>query len=152
MSYVKHHSEPLQDIWLDAYGHLNDAYYVVAFTGAIWELQAELGIGTEYFDETGGAMYTVESHVRYLNEVRAPATLDIECMILGSDEKRLHIGAVMKVDGMDRATVEFMCLHYDTKAGRVSPMPENVQVALKAAEMAELPDWSGKQVAMPKKS
>jgi len=151
MTVLKLHSEPVQDSWLDAYGHLNEAYYLVAFSNASWPLQAHFGIGTEYFDKTGGAIYTVETHLRYLDEVRAPATVDIESMILGSDAKKIHFAHVMKVDGTERATAEFMMLHFDSNAGRVSPMPEDVQTALKAAEMPELPEWSGRQISLVKK-
>ncbi len=151
MSFVKHYSVPVQDAWLDAYGHLNDAYYMVACTGAIWELQSHFGIGTDYFDATGGAIYTVESHVRYIEEIRAPAIINIESMILGSDTKRIHIAAILKVDGKERATIEFMTLHFDSKSGRVAPLPEGVQTALKKAETSELPNWSGQQVSMERK-
>jgi len=151
MTILRLHSEPVQDSWLDAYGHLNEAYYLVAFSNATWPLQAHFGIGTEYFDKTGGAIYTVETHLRYLNEVRAPATVDIESMILGSDAKRFHFAHVMKVDGTERATAEFMMLHYDSNAGRVTEMPEYVQAALKAAEVSELPEWSGRRISLVKK-
>ena len=72
------HSEPVQDIWLDAYGHLNEAYYLVPFSNATWALQEHFDIGVPYFERTGAALYTVETHVRYLQEVRAPAVMEIE--------------------------------------------------------------------------
>ena len=148
MTILKLHSEPVQESWLDAYGHLNEAYYLVAFSNASWRLQAHFGVGTDYFDETGGAIYTVETHLRYLDEVSAPAMLEIESMILGSDAKRLHYAHVMKVDGTERATAEFMGLHFDSKAGYTTPMPEAVRAALKAAEVKELPDWCGRQITL----
>lgn len=151
MTILKLHSEPVQDSWLDAYGHLNEAYYLVAFSNATWPLQDHFKIGTDYFDATGGAIYTVETHLRYLNEVRAPAVVDIESMILGSDAKRIHFAHVMKVDGTERATAEFMMLHFDSNAGRVAPMPEAVQAALKAAQVSELPEWSGRSLSLASK-
>ena len=74
---LKLYAEPLRDDWLDAYGHLNEAYYLVPFSNASWALQEHFGIGVDYFERTGCALYTVESHVRYLNEVRAPALLEV---------------------------------------------------------------------------
>ena len=151
MTILSLHSEPVQDSWLDAYGHLNEAYYLVAFSNATWPLQAHFGIGTEYFDETGGAVYTLETHLRYLDEVRAPAQLDIKSMIFGSDAKHIHFGHIMEVDGRERATVEFMMLHYDTRAGRPGPMPDDVQQALKKAQLSELPDWVSRSIGLDKK-
>ncbi len=34
MSVLKLHSEPVREEWLNAYGHLNEAYYLVPFSNA----------------------------------------------------------------------------------------------------------------------
>ena len=152
MSILKLHSEPVQDSWLDFYGHLNEGYYVVAFSNATWAVQEHFGVsGTDYFNETGCALYTVETHVRYLDDVTAPAQLDIETMVLASDAKKLHLAHVMKVDGAEKATFECLLLHFDTREGRTTPMPEATQAMLRDATMAELPDWSGRGVSIAKK-
>ena len=85
MSVLKLHSEPVREAWLDAYGHLNEAYYLIPFSNAAWALQDHLGIGVDYFERTGGAIYTVETHLRYLKEVRAPASVELDTMIFDSD-------------------------------------------------------------------
>ena len=151
MTIFKLHAEPLLDDWLDAYGHLNEAYYLVPFSNTSWALQDHFGIGVDYFERTGGALYTVESHLRYLKEIRAPATMEIESMILGSDPKRIRFAHVMWVDDIERATFECLVLHVDTKAGRTAPLPKSVQAALKAAQAAELPPWAGRSVSLEKR-
>ena len=150
VTLLKLHDEPVQDAWLDAYGHLNEAYYLVPFSNASWALQAHFDIGTGYFERTGGALYTVESHIRYLKEVRAPALMEVESLVLASDAKRLHIAHVMQVEGTIRATFECLGLHYDTRAGRSVAMPEAVQAALAEARAAEMPDWAGRRVSLQK--
>jgi len=67
------HSEDLQASWVDAYGHLNEGYYLVVFSNATWALQDHFGVGPAYTTVSGKALYTAESHIRYLREVRAPA-------------------------------------------------------------------------------
>ncbi len=151
MTILKLHSEPLQDQWLDAYGHLNEAYYLVPFSNASWIIQEHFKIGVPYFEETGCAIYTVETHMRYLNDVRKPAVMKIETMILGSDAKKIWFAHQMVVEGTVCATAEFMCLHYNTREGRTTPMPDTVQASLKAARMPELPDWVGRQISLVKK-
>ncbi|MCP5114325.1 MAG: thioesterase [bacterium] len=148
---MKLHREPLLDDWLDAYGHLNEAYYLVPFSNANWALQDHFGIGVDYFERTGGAIYTLETHLRYLKEVRAPATFEIESMIFESDAKRLRLGHVMMVEGIERATFECVLLHYDSRANRTAPMPDEVQAALKQAEVTGLPDWAGRNISLAKK-
>jgi acyl-CoA thioesterase FadM len=151
MTLLKLHAEPVKDEWLDAYGHLNEAYYLVPFSNATWALQDHFDIGVEYFERTGGALYTVETHLRYLQEVRAPATMEIESMILGSDAKRIRFAHIMMVEGSERATFECLGLHFDSRANRVSAMPEEIQAILQKAAVAELPEWAGRSISLAKK-
>ena len=145
------HREPLQDSWLDAYGHLNEAFYLVPFSNANWAVQEHFGIGIEYFERTGLALYTLESHVRYLKEVRAPALIEIDSLIINSDPKRIRIAHVMRVDGIERATFECLVLHFDTRAGKPAPMADDVQAALNEATTPKPPYWVGRSVSLDKK-
>ncbi len=151
MTHLKLHSEALRDDWLDAYGHLNEAYYLVPFSNATWALQDHFGIGVDYYERTGGALYTVETHLRDLKEVRAPALLEIESLVLGADAKRLHFAHTMLVGDSLRATFECLGLHFDSKAGRTAPFPDAVLVALQAACVAEAPDWAGRGISLGKR-
>ena len=148
MTVFNFHAEPMQQIWADAYGHLNESYYLVPFSNATWKMQDNFGIGTDYFDATGCAIYTVETHLRYLNDVRMPATMQIETLMLGILPKKIWFAHRMLVDGELCATAEFMTLHYDTRAGRTSEMPEEILAALQAALVAEPPDWVGRRISL----
>ena len=148
MTILKLHSEPVQDEWLDAYGHLNEAYYLVPFSNTTWIMQDYFEIGVEYFEKTGCAMYTVETHLRYLNDVRKPAVMNIETIILGSDPKKIWFAHQMLVNDTISATAEFMVLHYDTRQGRTIPMPHDMQSSLKDAELEDKPDWVGRSIRL----
>lgn len=147
MSILKLHSEPVQDEWLDGYGHLNEAYYLVPFSKATWAAQEHFGVGLNYFEETGCAVYSVETHLQYLKEVRAPARMDIETMIFGSDAKRICFAHRMLVEGIERATFECMTLHFDTKSNRTAAMPEGIQTKFKQMQVETLPDWAGRRIS-----
>ncbi len=150
MRAFQFHAEPLQAEWLDAYGHLNEAYYLLPFSNASWIMQTHFGIGTDYFKRSGCALYTVETHLRYLKEVRAPAQLAIETLMLGSDAKRIWFAHLMTVDDQLRATGEFMALHYDTRKNCTAAMPEHVQAALKKAQTADPPEWVRRRIGLDK--
>ena len=151
MTIFNFHSEPLQDSWLDLYGHLNEAYYLIPMTNTTWIMQDHFGIGGDYFDETGCAIYTVETHLRYLNDIRSPANIDVETLMLGSDAKKIWFAHQMLVGGEVCATAEFMALHYNTRESRTMAMPEPIQQKLKAAEVDKLPNWVGRQISLAKK-
>ena len=150
MTTFRIHAEPIQDQWLDAYGHLNEAYYLVPFSNATWAFQEHFDIGVAYFDTTGGAMYTAESHVRYLADVRAPAQIEIETMVLACDAKRLHFAHAMWVGDSMRATFECLAIHFDSRAERTAPLPGAAQRALTqiCLPQSDWPDWIGRRISM----
>ncbi len=151
MTILKLHSEPLQNEWLDAYGHLNEAYYLVPFSNANWIVQEHFGIGVDYFERTGCALYTVETHLRYLKEVRPPAELEVETIILGAHAKKIWLAHLLIVEGTLRATGEFMMLHYSTREQKTVPMPPSVQTALKKAETQSCPEWVSQRISLEKR-
>jgi len=150
MVIVTPHVESLREEWLDAYGHLNEGYYLVAFSNAAWDFLHQLGVGAEYFEQTACGMYTAESHLRFLKEVRAPAVLETQGTILGADAKRVRCGFLMTAAGVERATLESLYIHFDTRAGRAVAMSEEVQARLRAAQ-AELPPWAGRGITFDKR-
>lgn len=140
----------MQPAWADAYGHLNEAYYLVPLSNATWKMQDHFGIGAAYFDATGCALYTVETHLRYLDEVRAPAEIEVETLVLGAEARKIWFAHRMLVDESLRATAEFLVLHYDTRAGATADMPAGVLRALAEAVTPTPPDWVGRRVSLQK--
>ena len=142
------YSVAVPESWTDHYGHMNEGYYVVAASEASWALQAHLGIGTEYFDRTGCALVTVESHIRYLAEVQRGETLAFDSQVLAFDAKRIHMAHLFHVGERACGSVECMWLHVDSRLSRSVPMPDEVQAALAAFAAAEMPAWAGRSVAL----
>ncbi len=151
MAIFDFHNESLKQEWLDAYGHLNEAYYLVPFSNTTWKLQEYFGIGVPYFEETGCAIYTVETHLRYLKEVRFPATLHIQSMILGVESSKLWFAHRMMVNDEKCATGEFMTLHFDTRKSRVSPIPRETIDRLRPSIIDPHPDWTGSKIRLNQK-
>ncbi len=151
MNTLNLHSEPLRAEWLDAYGHLNEAHYLTPFANASWKMQDYFDIGVAYFERSGAALYTLEAHIRYVAEVRAPAQLEIETIILGADAKRIWFAHLMMVDSRLRATCEYIGLHYDTRQQCAAPLPAETLRALLAARVATPPDWVGRSVSMTRR-
>ena len=151
MNAFNFHSEPLQDAWLDAYGHLNEAYYLVPFSNANWAMQEHFGIGVSYFEKTGCAIYTLETHLRYVNEVRQPADIRVDTIIVDSDPKKSWCGHLMLVNDQVCATAEIIMLHYSTRDNRPTQMPESTLKLLKDAQVESRPDWIGRNISMTKR-
>lgn len=113
--------------WIDYNGHLNEGYYGVAFGDASDALLDHLGFDGEY-RENHGTFYTVETRIRFLREVHEGSEIHAATLLLGADEKRLHVHHDLLVgDSPDPvATQETMMLHvvqHPTGPG-VAPMSE----------------------------
>lgn len=134
--------------WIDYNGHLSEAFYVLVFGFATDEAMAALGLGEEYRSHTACSLYTVEAHVRYLDEVGLGSDLRVATDVVGVTAKKLHLAHTMVVDGRTVATEELLALHVDQNRGRAVALPESVESAARAA-LAEAPSWAGRRVGQP---
>ena len=140
--------------WVDYNGHMNDAYYFVAFTEATEAFLDHVGLGKAYRESSGCGIYTVESHLCFRASVRGGELISYRSQLLGYDAKRLHVfHQIMTSQGAEAATNELMFLHVDLAGERVTAMPSErlAAVAALAAEQAELPvpEQAGRRIAMP---
>jgi acyl-CoA thioester hydrolase len=140
--------------WVDYNGHMNDAYYFVAFTEATEAFLDHVGLGEAYRDSSGCGIYTVESHMCFKASVRRGEPINYRSQLLGFDAKRLHIfHQIMTSDGAEAATNELMFLHVELAGERVTAIPPErltVVSALRAEHAAlPVPDQAGRRIAMP---
>jgi acyl-CoA thioesterase FadM len=128
-----------------------DAYYFMAFTEATEGFLDHVGLGAAYQARTGSGIYTAESHLCFVSGVTEGAALRYRTLLLGHDDKRMHVFHQMTSEPGLSATCELMFLHVSD--GRVRPMqPEQAAaVAALAARHAALPqpERAGRRIAMP---
>ncbi len=114
--------EPVQDAWIDYNGHLSEPYYVLVFGHATDAVMDAVGIDEPYRAANDASLYTVEAHVRYLDEVSAGSDLEVRSSVIGATDKLLWIWHELWVDDRLRATEELLGVHV---AGRRSaPFPD----------------------------
>jgi acyl-CoA thioester hydrolase len=68
--------------WIDYNGHLNDAGYAVLLSAANEVVLAHLGLSQDYRMATGRALYTAESHIRYLAEARRGDAIEAASLLV----------------------------------------------------------------------
>ena len=123
--------------WTDQNGHLNVAYYVLAFDRATDAFYDRVGLGWSILAE-GRSMFTLAMNVDYLREVFAGDTVTIESRVLDCDAKRLHYFHEMRRehDGATAATNEVVALHVSMATRRSAPFPDEVAARLEAMKAA----------------
>lgn len=120
------HVERVRDEWIDYNGHMNEAYYVLVFGHATDEVMDALGMDEAYREGTGCSLFTVEAHIRYLDQVGPGAELGVRTRLTDAGRKRLNLVHEMYVGDELRATEDVVALHVDTVAGRTTSFPDAI--------------------------
>jgi len=129
--------------WIDHNGHMNIAYYVVAFDLATDDVFSYFGLDDQYRKETNFSTFTLELHVNYLREIMEGDMFLVHTTVLDVDAKRLHIfHGMFHADTRELvATNENMFVHVDMEKRRSTPFPDHTLARLRkiAAAHASLP-------------
>jgi len=127
-------NQQVESAWIDYNGHMNMAFYNLAFDRALDHVYDRLGIGAEYVRAGGGSCFTAEIHVNYLQELLLDDPIRVTFQLLDWDAKRLHFFEAMyhADEGYLAATSEQLALHVDMTSRRTAPFPGDVQARLAA--------------------
>jgi acyl-CoA thioester hydrolase len=126
------HTERVQPDWIDYNGHMNLAYYMLAFDHATDAFFDFIGLGEAYMKAQAGSTFTLEGHITYDREMMVDAPMRFETQLLAHDAKRLHYMHFMyhAEEGYLASTNELVSLHVDMETRRSAPMPEDVLAQL----------------------
>jgi len=131
--------------WTDYNSHMNEAHYLEAGAAATDRFMELIGADADYI-ATGKSYFTVENHLRYLDELKAGERLTITTQVLQGEGKKMKLFHFLKNgDGTLAATMETMLLHVDLTT-RASCPPEPVveeKLAAFAGAHANLPSPEG---------
>ena len=132
------HRETVRPEWIDYNGHMNVAFYVLAFDHATDAVFDHLGLGADYRRQTGCSVFAMELHVTYLAELKEGEPLRVTTQILDCDEKRLHFFHRMyhAERGVQAACLEIVGLNVDLAARKSRPFPAETLACLRQAAAA----------------
>lgn len=143
--------------WVDFNGHMNVAYYLVAFDHCVDELYNALGIGPDQMDRTGCSVFTLEAHISYIREVVEGDPLRISGRLMDYDEKRIHSYFEMFHGDSEHlvAAMEQIGIHVDLAARKPVAFSREAMEVLEQlmASHRELsrPDYSGRVIGIRRK-
>lgn len=126
------HEEPVRPEWLDSNGHMNLAYYVLAFDHATDKFLDHIGMGAAYTRRSGGSIFVLETHVVYRQEMLVDQPMRFTTQLLGHDGKRVHFIHHMyhAREGYLAAAQEIMALHVALDTRRGAPIPAEIRAVL----------------------
>lgn len=151
------YSQPIKTVertvptdWTDYNNHMNESRYLQVSSDATDAFMRLLGVDAAYV-EAGGSYFTVETHLRHLDEARALEPMVVTTQVLKGSGKKLHLfNRIQHADGRLLATVEHLLIHVSLKT-RSSSLP-SAAVASKLAEIVQAqaqlpkPDGAGRAI------
>ena len=125
--------------WIDYNGHMNVAYYMMAFDHAVNAfLEDQLGLGESFAARANMGPYALQAHVHYLGELREGDIFTNEVILHDHDPRRMHIVIVMRRadTGAVSATCEQVLMNVDLTKRRAAAYPEWAQARLASMQTA----------------
>lgn len=126
--------------WTDYNGHMNETHYLEAASLATDAFMAMIGADAAYV-AAGRSYFTVETHLRHLDELHAGDTLTVTTQLLAGEGKRLQLFHRLWQGETLAATAETLMLHIDLTTRRTS-LPE-------PSVAAELARWRDRHADLP---
>ena len=120
--------------WVDWNGHMNVAFYVLAFDQASGAFMRNMGLGRPYVDGKLGMTFVLETHVTYDREMRQGAPMRFVTQLLERDGKKVHLYHEMFHAEQDylAATNEVIVMNIDYATRRSARWPAPVAERLEA--------------------
>ncbi|WP_439894358.1 thioesterase family protein (plasmid) [Ralstonia sp. 25C] len=155
MSHTTVHHDTVRAEWVDYNGHLRDAFYLLIFSFAVDAFIDRIGLTDAVRRARQRSIYTLESHIHYLREIKQGAQVRVDARVVAHDAKRIQLYLEMFADDREDAVAisEQMLLHVDTRGPASTPF--DADVAERIAAFAALhagaptPPYSGRAIALP---
>ena len=152
------YTDSVRPEWIDYNGHMNVAYYVLAFDYATDALFDHIGLGEAYKNKYNFSTFTLEGHITYDREVLEGDPLAFKTYLLDCDEKRIHYFHEMyhATEGYLAATNELITMHIDMNKRRSAPfapeMMERLQAMMQAHKHLPRPEKVGRTIGIRRKT
>lgn len=147
MSRLPDYHTTVIDDWIDYNDHLSEAFYVLIFGYATDAVMDQIGLGPEKRAATGSSLYTVEAHIRYLQEVSLGTELSVQSRIVGAGTKKLHLAHEMIAGSRLVATEEILTLHVAGEPAAAQAFPTDVAEHINDfLDTKPRPDWLGRSI------
>lgn len=151
------HTSRVLPEWIDYNGHMNVAFYMLAFDHATDALFDHIGLGEEYKNKYNFSTFTLEGHITYDQEVLEGDPLSFKTYLLDCDQKRMHYFHEMyhAEKGYLAATNEMITMHIDMTARRSVPfapeMLEKIERVMAAHRDLPRPEKVGRTIGIRRK-
>ena len=143
--------------WIDYNGHMNVAFYTLAFDKSLDVFLEEiLGIGETHALRNKQGPFVLQAHYNYLNEMSLDERFNIRLLVVDCDEKRMHLCLDMFSQKKNKviAVAEKVLINVNLNIRKIEHYPSWAYkrlVKLKDTHKnAQFPNVLGKQITLKK--
>ena len=115
--------------WIDYNGHMNVAYYTLAFDKALdFFFEDVLNIGPSFVEKNKEGPFALKASYNYFSELLESESFFVDISILDFDSKRVHVFGEMRKDkSLELSAVfETVLMNMDLSARKVKQYPNRV--------------------------
>ena len=143
--------------WLDYNGHMNVAYYTLAFDKSLdIFLEDFLGIGETHAYENNQGPFVVQAHYHYLNEMNLNEKFIVRLYLVDCDKNKMHLclDIYSLLQKKVISVVEQVLINVNLKLRKSQPYPqwafERLLKLKNTHKNASLPSAFGKSIGLKK--
>ena len=143
--------------WIDYNGHMNVAYYTLAFDKALdFFFEDVLGIGPTFVEKNKEGPFALKASYNYFSELLEEESFFVDISILDFDSKRVHVFGEMRKDkSLELSAVfETVLMNMDLSARTVKQYPDRVlklfSIFKSSLVVDNIPAEIGKEITLKK--
>lgn len=128
----KTYEKTIPEDYLDEMGHMNVMWYTHLFSYGMGSLFECFGMSWEEIGKIDGGTFALESHVRYLSEVRVGQSVEVHSRLVARSAKRFHVVHFMvNLEKQDVSAVfETVGAYVNLKERRMAEIPEVISARM----------------------
>ena len=140
--------------WIDYNGHMNVAYYTLAFDDALDDFLDKIGIGEDYVMEFQNGPYALQANYHYLDELLVDEEFRVRIYLVDTTEKCFH--SAMEIfnenTGLVSAVCEQITMNVNLELRKSNKYPdwvrEKFDLIIKSQKDKKLPSQIGKPLGL----
>ena len=143
--------------WIDYNGHMNVAYYTLAFDKALdFFFEDALNIGPSFVEKNKEGPFALKASYNYFSELLEGESFFVNISILDFDPKRVHVFGEMRKDkSLELSAVfETVLMNMDLSARKVKQYPDRVLELFNLFKLSlgkdRIPKEIGKKITLKK--
>ena len=143
--------------WIDYNGHMNVAYYTLAFDKALdFFFEDVLNIGPSFVEKNKEGPFALKASYNYFSELLESESFFVDISVLDFDAKRVHVFGEMRKDkSLELSAVfETVLMNMDLSARKVKQYPDRVLEMFKlfksSLDRDKIPLEIGKKINLKK--